>query len=290
LQESSIKGSGEVIMVQKEGFKPYHQGQTFLLPLSLEEFIPADHNARIINAVVDKMDLTNLYNTYDTTTGQNAFDPQMLVKVLFYATFQGEFSSRGIENKLHTDTAYMYLAAMQKPTYRTISRFRTRFFDELVPLFEQIVTICQDLGLIGLNHIAFDGTKVKANASSKKSFTREQLQRRIRKLLDKAKKTDNEEDELFGNGSPFIIPKECANDPDFMRKIEELASAYNHLVASGEKRINLTDEDAHLMKSKQSCLAAYNLQTAVDDTANIIVAVDLTTEETDHHQLIPMVE
>jgi len=276
-------------MVQKDGFKPYHQGQTLLLPLSVEEFIPSHHSARIISAVVDKMDLTHLYNTYNTTVGQNAFDPRMMVKVLFYATFQGVFSSREIENKLHTDTAYMYLSGMQKPTYRTISRFRTRFFDELVPLFEQIITICKDLGLIGLNHIAFDGSKVKANASSKKSVTREQLQRRIKKLLGKARRTDKEEDEIFGTGSPFTIPQACADDPELMKKIEELASAYNRLVESGEKRINLTDEDAHLMKSKQSCLAAYNVQAAVDDTAHIIVAVDVTTEETDYHQLVPMV-
>jgi len=213
MQESLIRESSGVIMVQKQGFKAYHQGQTFLLPLSVEEFVPAHHSARIISAVVDKMDLTGLYNTYNTTIGQNAFDPRMIVKVLFYATFQGVFSSREIESKLNTDTAYMYLAAMQKPTYRTISRFRTRFFDELVPLFEQIIMICKDLGLLGLNHIAFDGSKVKANASSKKSLTQEQLQRRIRKLLGKAKRTDNEEDELFGTGSPFTIPQECSDDP-----------------------------------------------------------------------------
>lgn len=216
-------------MVQKDGFKPYHEGQTFLLPLSLEEFVPPNHSARIISAVVDKLDLTNLYNMYNTTVGQNAFDPQMLVKVLFYSTFEGIFSSREIENKLHTDTAYMYLAAMQKPTYRTISRFRTRFFDELVPLFEQIVMICQELGLVGLNHIAFDGSKVKANASPKKSMTKGELKRRIKKLLETAKKVDEEEDELFGTGSPFTIPEECADDPDLMKKIEELVSAYNRL-------------------------------------------------------------
>ena len=277
-------------MVQKDGFKPYHQGQTFLLPLSLEEFVPPNHSARIISAVVDKLDLTNLYGMYNTTVGQNAFDPQMLVKVLFYSTFEGIFSSREIENKLHTDTAYMYLAAMQKPTYRTISRFRTRFFDELVSLFEQIVMICQELGLVGLNHIAFDGSKVKANASPNKSMTKGELKRRIKKLLETAKMVDEEEDELFGTGSPFTIPEECADDPDLMKKIEELASAYNRLVESGERRINLTDEDANLMICKKSCLAAYNVQTAVDDKANLIVAVDLTTEETDYHQLIPMVE
>jgi len=119
----------------------------------------------------------------------------------------GTFSSREIENKLHTDTAFMYLAAMQKPTYRTISRFRSRFFDELVPLFEQIIKICLDLNLIGLNHIAFDGTKIKANASPKKSLNQQQLERRIKKLLGKSIRTDEEEDEIFGLGTPFTSQK-----------------------------------------------------------------------------------
>ena len=146
--------------------------------------------------------------------------------------------------------------------------------------------ICQEPGLVGLNHIAFDGSKVKANASPKKSMTRGELKRRIKKLLGTAKKVDEEERELFGTGSPLTIPEECADDPDPMKKIEELVSAYNRLVESGERRINLTDEDANLMTCKKSCLAAYNVQTAVDDRANLIVAVDLTTEETDYHQLI----
>jgi hypothetical protein len=97
------ENSAVLFMVQKDGFKPYHQGQTFLLPLSLEEFVPPNHSARIISAVVDKLDLTNLYNMYNTNVCQNAFDPQMLVKVLFYSTFEGIFSSKEIENKLHTD-------------------------------------------------------------------------------------------------------------------------------------------------------------------------------------------
>jgi len=96
----------------------------------------------------------------------------------------------------------MYLAAMQKPTYRTISRFRTRFFDELVSLFEQIVMICQELGLVGLNHIAFDGSKVKANASPKKSMTKGELKRRIKKLLETAKMVDEEEDAVIWNRFP----------------------------------------------------------------------------------------
>jgi transposase len=277
-------------MIQMDGFKPYHQGQTLLLPLSFEDIVPANHKARLISAVVDKMDLTNLYSTYCTTTGQNAYDPRMLVKVLFYSTFMGIFSSREIENRLHTDTAFMYLAAMQKPTYRTISRFRNRFFDELVPLFEQIILICHDLDLTGLNHIAFDGTKIKANASQKKTLNQQQLECRIKKLLGISARTDKEEDEIFGAGSPFTIPEECAKDPKLMNKIEELVTAYNRLVESGDKRTNLTDEDANVMKLKQMTLPAYNFQTAVDEKSQIIVAADVTTEETDYHQLVPMVE
>lgn len=190
-------------MVRIDGFKPYHQGQTLLLPLSLDDFIPANHKARVISAIVDQLDLSGLYATYCTTTGQNAYDPRMLTKVLFYATFQGIFSCRTIEHELHTDTAFMYLAAMQKPTYRTISRFRSRFFEELVPIFEQIVRICQDLGLVGLNHVAFDGSKIQANVSPKKARTPKQLKHRIKKLLGKSVLTDEEEDALFGEGSPY---------------------------------------------------------------------------------------
>ncbi len=277
-------------MAQMDGFKPYNQGQTMLLPLSLEEFVPANHKARIISAVVDKMDLSSLHALFCTDNGQKAYDPRMLTKVLFYATFMGIFSSREIENKLHTDTAYMYLAAMQKPSYRTIIRFRSRFFKELIPLFEQIVLICQELDLIGLNHVAFDGSKIKANASPKKSLTEKQLQRRIRRLLKMSVKTDEEEDEIFDGTTPFTIPEDLANDADLMTKIEQLTNAYTHLKESDYKRINLTDEDANIMKSKQMLIPAYNIQTAVDEKSQIIVAVDVTTEETDYHQLIPMVE
>jgi len=75
-----------------------------------------------------------------------------------------------------------------------------------------------------------------------------------------------------------------------MKKIEGLVEAYNRLTESGETRTNLTDEDANVMKLKQMTLPAYNFQTAVDEKSHIIVAADVTTEETDHHQLIPMVE
>lgn len=176
---------------------------------------------------------------------------------------------------------------MQKPTYRAISRFRSRFFDELVPIFEQIVRICQDLGLVGLNHVAFDGSKIKANVSPKKAMTQKQLKRRIRKLLGKSVIIDEEEDELFGVGSPYSIPEELAQDPKLMKEIEELTAAHTHLQESGAKRVSLSDRDANVMKIGQERLPGYNMQTAVDDQSQVIVAADVTTDENDYHQFIP---
>ncbi|NLA38099.1 MAG: transposase, partial [Methanomicrobiales archaeon] len=143
-------------MVRIPGFKPYNQDQTLLLSISHDEPITTNHSARVICAIVDKLDLSVFYDRYCTTTGQNAYDPRMLIKVIFYAAFKGISSSRVIEKKLHTDAAFMYLAAMQRPTYRTIIRFRKNFSDELEAIFEQIVRICPDLDPAGLDRVAFD--------------------------------------------------------------------------------------------------------------------------------------
>jgi hypothetical protein len=193
-------------MVRVDGFKPYNQEQTMLLPLSLDEFIPAGHKARIISAVVDRLDLSRLYN------------------------------------------------------------------------------------IVGLNHVAFDGSKIKANASPKKALTPKQLRRRIKKLLGESVKTDEEVDGIFGAGTPYLIPEEFAQDADLKGKIESLVAAYNQLQDSGDKRINLTDEDARTMKCKQALLPAYNFQTAVDDKSQVIIAATVTTDENDYHQFVPMVE
>ena len=277
-------------MKRIKGFKLCDQDQSMLLPPSIHQFVPVGHPAWVINTIVDKMDFSIFFSKYCTTNGQDAYDPRMLIKILFYATFLGTFSSREIENKLKTDTAFMYLAAMQIPSYRTIIRFRTRFFNDIESVFQQIIQICQEFGLVGLNHVAFDGTKIKANASPKQTMSIQKLQRRIKKLLKKAMLVDQDEDDLFGDGTPFVIPKECTEDPDLMKKLEKLVTAYNKLQISGEAKINLTDEDAQVMKNKQSYLPSYNMQAAIDDKSHVIVAMDVTTDENDLHQLIPMIE
>jgi len=99
-------------------FKEYNQDQLFLLPPSLDEFLPKGHLARVINEVVDALDLRELCERY-SDLGCSAYHPQMMVKVLFYGYAMGERSSRLLAHRLKSDVAYMYLSALQQPDFRT---------------------------------------------------------------------------------------------------------------------------------------------------------------------------
>ena len=94
-------------------FKEYNQDQLFLFPPSLHDFLPKDHLARVINEVVDELDLRELYDRY-SDLGCTAYHPQLMLKVLFYGYAMGERSSRVISHRLSSDVAYMYLSALQQ--------------------------------------------------------------------------------------------------------------------------------------------------------------------------------
>ena len=149
-------------------FKEYNQDQLFLLPPSLHEFLPDGHLARVINEVVNELDLRGLYDRY-SDLGSSAYHPQMMLKVFFYGYAMGERSSRVIDHRLESDMACMYLSALQHPDFRTINRFRKENIDLLKGLFVQIVRLCREVGMVSVGTIAIDGTKLKANAFYRKT-------------------------------------------------------------------------------------------------------------------------
>jgi len=128
-------------------FKEYNQDQLFLLPPSLHEFLPEGHLARVINDIVDALDLRELYDRY-SDLGCSAFHPQMMLKVLFYGYATGERGSRVISHRLRSDVGYMYLSGLQQPDFRTINRFRKDNIDLLKGLFVQVVRLCREMGMV----------------------------------------------------------------------------------------------------------------------------------------------
>ncbi len=146
-------------------FKQNHQNQLMVFPPTLEELISADHPVRVVNAVLDKVDITALTNQYKPG-GTSSYHPRMLLKVLVYAYINNVYSSRKIEEAVSNHIHYMWLSGMAKPDHNTINRFRgERLQKTLQPIFTQVVTLLCEEGLLNIKELYTDGTKIEANAN-----------------------------------------------------------------------------------------------------------------------------
>ena len=187
-------------------FRDYDQHQSFLLPPSLDDWLPNDHTARFISEAVDEMlDLASVYASYERSDGAPPYDPKMMLKLLLYAYSTGVTSSREMERRCQIDVAFRWLSANTAPDYRSISRFRRRHLLALDDLFIQVLTLCAEAGLVSLGRVALDGTKLRASASRHKAMSHdrmgpkiEELAAQVAAMLAEAEATDRAEDEEFG--------------------------------------------------------------------------------------------
>ena len=256
------------------------------------------------------------------------FHPAMMVKVLVYAYATGVFSSRKIARKLHEDVAFRVLAADNFPAHRTIRDFRALHLLEFTDLFVQVVRLAREMGLVKLGTIAVDGTKIKANASRHKamSYGRMQtaeveLKAQIAALLKKASGTDEAEKDEPDLDIPVEIERRQARlaaiaaakarleerqrqsdaqrgrTPDDERKPKDKdgkpksGKPYQRDfgIPAPKAQDSFTDPEARIMKRAGGGFDySYNAQTAVDETAHIIVAAEVVNTSSDVQQL-PMV-
>ncbi|MGC2190870.1 MAG: IS1182 family transposase [Candidatus Dormiibacterota bacterium] len=215
-------------------FRPYNQAQGFLLPPSLEDWLPQSHVARFISEAVDEMlDLSQLYASYQEADGAPPYDPRMLLKVLLYGYSVGVTSSRALERSCVNEVACRYLAANQLPDYRSIARFRRRHLQALESLFSQVLAGCAMAGLVRLGRVALDGTKLRASASRHKAMSYDHmdqrlqaLQAQVRALLAEAEAKDQAEDRRYGkHHRGDEIPEELQRRESRIAKLKEAKAA-----------------------------------------------------------------
>jgi len=275
-------------------FKKYDQAQQFLLPVRLDSFVPENHTARILNDIIETVDITAIESTY-SENGCPAYHPRLMLKILLYGYMIDIRSSRDIQKMASTDTAFMYLTAMQHPDFRTICRFRSTHLDSIKDIFVQVVTICKEMGMLGAGKVSIDGTKIKANASVRQSKDAKALdketnkiRKEIDKILNESIEIDEEEDEKYGDSTPYEMPEELV---DKTKRLEKLQTAKKKLEEEKLTKINITDNDANIMKHRDGTKKpSYNGQVAVDDKEQVIVAADLVDDENDVHQVDPMIQ
>lgn len=153
------------MITRKIPFKAYAQNQALLLPPDLEELIEKDHPVRVINEVLNNLDIDSICKQYKGG-GTSSYHPRMLLKVLVYAYICNEYSSRRIEQLIKRDIQFMWLAGMSRPDHNTINRFRSeRLKNVLKQVFKQIVMLLANSGHVSLKDINVDGTKIEGNAN-----------------------------------------------------------------------------------------------------------------------------
>jgi transposase len=233
-------------------FRVCDLNQVFLLPPSLQEWLPEDHLARFIADVMNELDLSAIYAKYERSDGRGlaAYHPLMMARLLLYAYCLGLTSSRRIERATHEDVAFRYLAANQHPDHDTIASFRQENLEELAALFVQVLRLCEKAGLVKLGNIAIDGTKMLANASTRRSVPYAKLAEReqhwrdtVERLLGEAQQRDQEEDAQYGKGKTAdALPAELANAQSRLRRIQQAKAeleqeAQEQLRAVGENHV-----------------------------------------------------
>ena len=177
-------------------FRPVDRKTSYLLPPSVEDWLPEDHLARFIVEAMERIDLSPLTRAY-AGRGSAAYHPEVLLSLLVYGYANGVFSSRKIERATYDSVAFRYLGAGSHPDHDTLATFRRRFLDELSGIFVQVLELAQEMKLLKLGTVCLDGTKIHANASRHSALSyghltqlEIQLKAEVQELLEQAEKAD----------------------------------------------------------------------------------------------------
>ena len=147
-------------------YKPYNQGEQWLLPPSLDELVPQNHFVRIVSKTVDELEIEEIFARNTKGGGASRYNPIMLLKVLIYSYMTGTYSSRQIAKQCRENVNVMWLTGFQKPDFRTINTFRSeKLKDSIEEIFVSTVKLLNRKGYVSLEKYFVDGTKIESAAN-----------------------------------------------------------------------------------------------------------------------------
>jgi transposase len=203
-------------------FRPIDRQTGFLLPPSVDEWLPEKHLARFVVEVIDGLDLRVMRGSY-RGSGSASYPPSLLLGILVYGYATGVFSSRKLERASYDSVAFRFIAANQHPDHDTLAAFRRRFLQEIEGLFVQVLAVAREMGVLKMGTVALDGTKIHANASRHSALSYEhagkieaQLKAEVAELLAKAEAADRAD---LPDG--LSIPDELARREERLAKLAE---------------------------------------------------------------------
>src|SRR6478736_2946829 len=305
-------------------FRPTDRLTGYLMPPSVDEWLPQRHLARFVVEVVEGLDLRAMSKAY-RGSGSASYHPAPLLSMLIYGYATGVFSSRKLERATYDSVAFRFIAANDHPDQDTIATFRRRFLKDIAALFVRVLELAREMGLLKLGTVALDGTKIHANANRHSALSYEhagkieaQLKAEVAELLARAEAADHADvpdgmsipDELARREKRLAKLAQARAKERFEREAAEhkakLAAREAKAKATGSKptgkppqppvegarptdQINLTDEASRIMpvtgRGFEQC---YNAQAVVAADSLLVIAAQVVQAPNDTQQIEPM--
>lgn len=266
--------------------------QSMLLPASIEDYVGANDPVRAYDAFVEALDFNELGIVIDSAkVGNPQYNPKAMLKLLVYGPSYGVRSSRKLEREEKHNMSFMWLMGGLTPDHKTIAEFRRTNKEALRKVLKQCARLCIDLDLIEGNTLFVDGTKIRANASIKKTWSKERCEKtlktvdeRIEKMLDECEAIDDEEKDE----SSLVSMKEELRDKERLK--EKVEQILKKLKENDKKTTNTVDGECNRMNTGQGTFAGYNAQSVVDEKHGLIINIDVTDENNDCKQFAQQVK
>ena len=309
-------------------FRPINRTD-FLLPPSVEEWLPQRHLARFVVEVLEGLDLSELEKSY-RGSGSACYHPAMLLGLLVYGYATRVFSSRALERASYDSVAFRFIAGNEHPDHDTIAHFRKRFLKHIEPLFIEVLKVARTMGMLKMGTVALDGTKVHANASRHSALSyghagklEKRLRKEVQELLRLAERADAA-DIPDGMSVPEELERRetrlaaiaAAKEKIRARVTEREQAEYQDKLAARQEKerrtgkkpggpppappsggvdpkeqINLTDEESRIMPVAGGGFdQCYNAQAVVAAGSMLVVAPEVTQAVNDKEQLVPMLK
>jgi len=266
--------------------------QRILFPQSIDEYIPNEAPVRAYDAFVDALDFGRLgIKIEPDRVGCPQYNPRIMLKLLVYGYSYGARSSRKLERETHYNLSFIWLTSGLKPDHKTIAEFRRNNKSALKEVLRQCARFCVKLDLIEGNTLFVDGTKIRANASIKNSWTKERCSRHLKKIDKRIKEILSEcesVDEKEKNQPSLVRMKEELKGQEALKS--RVKKILNELKTEEKKSTNTTDTDCTKTHGRQGSHAGYNVQSVVDEKHGLIVSSDVVNENNDLHQFADQVE
>ena len=277
--------------------QPVNRNQLLWHTVDVEKLVGPDHLVRAIWELVGQLDLagyTAEVKSVEGVAGRAAYDPRLLISLWIYAYSQRVGSAREVARRCEYDPAFQWLTGMEVVNYHTLADFRVQHEKALDELFAQLLGVLSSEGLISLEQVAHDGTKVKASASGK-SFHREKtLGAHLQAARERVREMGDPQQEESS-------PRAAARERAARQKVERLEQALEEMAKvqaapeahaePSQRRVSETEPEARIMKqSDGGCAPSHNVQISTDTAHGIIVGASVTQAASDQHELVPAME